>query len=135
MIRRGKKTEDTAFFGHPHGLSTLFFTEMWERFSYYSMHAILLFYLIDSFQKGGLGMDTPIATSIVAIYGALIYMSSVIGGFVSDRLLGAQQTVFLGGVLIALGKLYSSAPTPFCGSLRFYCHHCFRNRFSEAQYL
>lgn len=115
MIRRGKKTEDTAFFGHPHGLSTLFFTEMWERFSYYSMHAILLFYLIDSFQKGGLGMNTPIATSIVAIYGALIYMSSVIGGFVSDRLLGAQRTVFWGGVLIALGNFILVLPLRFVG--------------------
>ena len=87
----GRRPQDTAFFGHPHGLSTLFFTEMWERFSYYSMHAILLFYLIDSFSKGGLGMSTSIATSIVAIYGALIYMSTVIGGFVSDRLLGPRK--------------------------------------------
>lgn len=111
----GRRPQDTAFFGHPHGLSTLFFTEMWERFSYYSMHAILLFYLIDSFSKGGLGMSTSIATSIVAIYGALIYMSTVIGGFVSDRLLGPRKTVFWGGVLIALGNFTLVLPLKFVG--------------------
>ena len=111
----GRHPEDTTFFGHPHGLSTLFFTEMWERFSYYSMHAILLFYLIDSFSKGGLGMNTSIATSIVAIYGALIYMSTVIGGFISDRILGPRRTVFWGGVLIALGNFILVLPLRFVG--------------------
>lgn len=115
MKHHATRTEDTAFFGHPHGLSTLFFTEMWERFSYYSMHAILLFYLIDSAAKGGLGIATPTATSIVAIYGALIYMSSVIGGFVSDRLLGAQRSVFWGGVLIAVGNFILVLPLRFVG--------------------
>lgn len=104
-----------TFFGQPRGLSTLFFTEMWERFSYYSMHAILLFYLIDNARNGGLGMDTPTATSIVAIYGALIYMSSVIGGFVSDRILGAQRSVFWGGVLIAIGNFLLVLPLKFIG--------------------
>lgn len=108
-------SKDTSFFGHPHGLSTLFFTEMWERFSYYSMHAILLFYLIDSFSKGGLGVDTPTATSIVAIYGALIYMSGVVGGFISDRILGSQKTVFWGGVLIAIGNFILVLPLRFVG--------------------
>lgn len=115
MEHHNTRPEDTAFFGHPHGLSTLFFTEMWERFSYYSMHAILLFYLIDSSAKGGLGIDTPTATSIVAIYGALIYMSSVIGGFVSDRLLGAQRSVFWGGVMIAIGNFILVLPLRFVG--------------------
>ena len=84
-----------TFFGHPMGLSTLFFTEMWERFSYYGMRAILLYYMYYSVQDGGLGMDKTTAASVMAIYGSLVFLSSVIGGFVSDRILGSRKTVFL----------------------------------------
>ena len=87
-----------TFFGHPMGLSTLFFTEMWERFSYYGMRAILLYYMYYSVQDGGLGMDKTTAASVMAIYGSLVFLSSVIGGFVSDRILGSRKTVFYGGI-------------------------------------
>ena len=101
---------DNAFFGHPRGLSTLFFTEMWERFSYYGMRAILLFYMYYSVSDGGLGIDKTTAASIMAIYGSLVYLSSVIGGFISDRILGSRRTVFIGGVLIMLGHIALSTP-------------------------
>lgn len=104
------KTQDTAFLGHPRGLSTLFFTEMWERFSYYGMRAILLYYMYYSVANGGLGFDKTTAASIMSIYGSLVYLSSVIGGFVSDRLWGSRKTVFIGGVLIMLGHIVLATP-------------------------
>ncbi|WP_459501062.1 peptide MFS transporter [Bacillus sp. C1] len=101
----------TGFFGHPKGLFTLFFTEFWERFSHYGMRAILLYYMYYSVAKGGLGLDVATATSIMAIYGSLLYMSSVIGGWISDRLLGSSRTVFWGGVLITIGHLILTLPS------------------------
>ncbi len=84
-----EKKSDASFFGQPpRGLSTLFFTEMWERFSYYGMRAILLYYMYFSVSKGGLGFSETTAASIMAIYGSLVYLSSVVGGYVSDRLWG-----------------------------------------------
>ena len=109
------------FFGHPMGLSTLFFTEMWERFSYYGMRAILLYYMYYSVQDGGLGMDKTTAASVMAIYGSLVFLSSVIGGFVSDRILGSRKTVFYGGILIMLGHIALATPFWTSGSLSFYC--------------
>lgn len=99
-----------GFFGHPKGLFTLFFTEFWERFSYYGMRAILLYYMYYSVSKGGLGMDHATAASIMAIYGSLVYMSGIIGGWVADRLLGSSRTVFWGGVLIMIGHLILALP-------------------------
>ena len=105
-----EKNLDTAFFGQPRGLSTLFFTEMWERFSYYGMRAILLFYMYYAVTKGGLGMDQATAASIMAIYGSLVYLSSVVGGWLSDRVWGSRKTVFIGGVLIMFGHIALSLP-------------------------
>ncbi|MDA2380955.1 peptide MFS transporter [Bacillus cereus] len=99
-----------GFFGHPKGLLTLFFTEFWERFSYYGMRAILLYYMYYSISQGGLGIDHATAASIMAIYGSLVYMSGIIGGWISDRLLGSSRTVFWGGVLIMIGHLILSLP-------------------------
>lgn len=73
-------TPRKGFFGHPKGLSTLFLTEFWERFSYYGMKAILVYYLYYSVAKGGFGLDEGVALQIVSIYGTLIYMSGIIGG-------------------------------------------------------
>ncbi|WP_373842047.1 peptide MFS transporter [Limosilactobacillus sp.] len=101
---------DTAFFGQPRGLSTLFFTEMWERFSYYGMRAILLFYMYYAVAKGGLGMSETTAASIMSIYGSLVYLSGVIGGWLSDRVWGPRRTVFIGGVLIMFGHISLSLP-------------------------
>ncbi|ANK59010.1 peptide MFS transporter [Loigolactobacillus backii] len=102
--------KERTFFGQPHGLSTLFFTEFWERFSYYGMRAILLFYMMDKVSNHGLAYSQKTATSVMAIYGSLVYMSSVIGGFVSDRILGSRKTVFWGGVLIMFGHIALSFP-------------------------
>ncbi|PGP40361.1 MFS transporter [Bacillus thuringiensis] len=99
-----------GFFGHPKGLFTLFFTEFWERFSYYGMRAILLYYMYYSISKGGLGMDYATAASIMAIYGSLVYMSGIIGGWIADRLLGSSRTIFWGGVLIMIGHLILALP-------------------------
>ena len=106
----GKRDSDTAFFGQPKGLSTLFFTEMWERFSYYGMRAILLFYMYYAVTKGGLGMDQTTAASIMSIYGSLVYLSTLVGGWLSDRVWGSRKTVFYGGVLIMLGHIVLALP-------------------------
>ncbi|MFD0898428.1 peptide MFS transporter [Loigolactobacillus binensis] len=102
--------EEKTFLGQPRGLMTLFFTEFWERFSYYGMRALLVFYLIDTVKRGGLGFDEATGASIMSIYGSLVYMSSVIGGFIADRLLGSRRTVFWGGVLIMFGHIVLAMP-------------------------
>jgi POT family proton-dependent oligopeptide transporter len=99
-----------GFFGHPRGLFTLFFTEFWERFSYYGMRAILVYYMYYETTKGGLGMDQPTALAIASIYGALVYMSGVIGGWLADRIFGAGNAVFYGGILIMLGHIALTIP-------------------------
>ncbi len=101
---------NTGFFGHPKGLFTLFFTEFWERFSYYGMRAILVLYLYFEVTKGGLGFDQATAMSIVAIYGSMVYLSGIIGGWIADRLLGTSRTVFYGGILIMVGHIVLSLP-------------------------
>ncbi|KJW13164.1 peptide ABC transporter permease [Levilactobacillus spicheri] len=103
-------SQDKSFFGQPRGLSTLFFTEMWERFSYYGMRAILIYYMYYSVTKGGLGFDQGTAASIMSIYGSMVYLSSVLGGYLSDRVWGSRRTVFIGGVLIMFGHIALSLP-------------------------
>ncbi|MBU7218108.1 peptide MFS transporter [Staphylococcus gallinarum] len=105
-----ESTPRTGFFGHPKGLSTLFFTEFWERFSYYGMKAILIYYLYYTVAKGGFGLDEAVALQIVSIYGTLIYMSGVIGGWIADRITGTQYAVFYGGFLIMIGHILLSLP-------------------------
>lgn len=99
-----------GFFGHPKGLSTLFFTEFWERFSYYGMRAILVYYMYYEVSKGGLGMDETTALAIASIYGSLVYMSGIIGGWFADRLLGTSRSVFYGGILIMIGHILLAMP-------------------------
>jgi len=99
-----------GFFGHPKGLFTLFFTEFWERFSYYGMRAILLFYMYYELSEGGLAMDQTTALAIMSIYGSLVYMSGIIGGWLADRLIGTNNAVFYGGVLIMLGHIALAIP-------------------------
>ncbi|WP_460959406.1 peptide MFS transporter [Parasphingorhabdus pacifica] len=98
------------FFGHPRGLSTLFFTEMWERFSYYGMRAILALYLYTAIREGGLGLPEATATSLVAAYGASVYLTGIAGGWLADRLLGARRSVLAGGVLIMCGHISMAIP-------------------------
>ncbi|WP_442596518.1 peptide MFS transporter [Neobacillus sp. D3-1R] len=99
-----------GFFGHPKGLFTLFFTEFWERFSYYGMRAILVFYMYYKVKDGGLGIDETLALSIMSIYGSLVYMSGIIGGWLADRIFGTSKAVFYGGILIMLGHIALAIP-------------------------
>ncbi|HKE82384.1 MAG TPA: peptide MFS transporter [Vicinamibacterales bacterium] len=94
---------DTAFFGHPRGLSTLFFTEMWERFSYYGMRAFLILYMVAPAASGGLGFADADAASIYGTYTGSAWGASILGGFVADRVLGQYRSVLIGGIIIALG--------------------------------
>jgi len=102
---------DRAFFGHPRGLSTLFFTEMWERFSYYGMRALLILFMTAPVAAGGLGFDTAKAGPIYALYVSSVYLLSVPGGWFADRVLGLRRTVFVGGVIIMLGHICLAVPS------------------------
>lgn len=99
-----------GFFGHPKGLFTLFFTEFWERFSYYGMRAILIYYMYYEVSKGGLGIEESTALAIMSIYGSLVYMSGVIGGWLADRVFGTSRALFYGGILIMIGHIVLSLP-------------------------
>ena len=96
---------------HPKGLGPLFFTEMWERFSYYGMRALLLLYMTAPASAGGLGLSLPLAGSIYAFYTFFVYALSIPGGWVADRFLGYRKAVLIGGILIALGE-FSLASGP-----------------------
>jgi proton-dependent oligopeptide transporter, POT family len=96
---------DRRFFGHPLGLSTLFFTEMWERFSYYGIRPLLVLFMIAALADGGFGFDRTTASSIVGIYASGVYLASLPGGWIADRWLGLRRAIWYGGVFIALGHL------------------------------
>jgi POT family proton-dependent oligopeptide transporter len=89
--------------GHPSGLTTLFFTELWERFSYYGMRAILVLYMVAPAAQGGLGFDTKQAASIYGTYTMSVYLTALPGGLIADKWLGARLAVLLGGIVIACG--------------------------------
>jgi POT family proton-dependent oligopeptide transporter len=95
--------QDRSFFGHPSGLSTLFFTEMWERFSYYGMRAFLILYMVTPVADGGLGFSDPDAASIYGTYTGSVWGAAILGGIVADRFLGQYRSVLIGGIIIALG--------------------------------
>ena len=102
----GEKT----FFGHPRGMATLFMTEMWERFSWYGMRALLVLYLYSAVSKGGLGIDHTTAVAIYGVYNAVVYMVAMPGGWVADRLWGARKSVLVGGIVIAAGHFTLAIP-------------------------
>jgi POT family proton-dependent oligopeptide transporter len=91
------------WFGHPRGLATCFFTEMWERFSYYGMRALLMLYMVGSTQKPGLGFSTDKSAHIYGLYTMLVYLMGVPGGWVADKYLGHYRAVLVGGIIIACG--------------------------------
>jgi len=105
-----KSVPQNGFVGHPKGLFTLFFTEFWERFSYYGMRAILIFFMYYELHEGGLGLDRGTANSIMAVYGSMVYMSGIIGGWIADRILGTRRTIFYGGVFIMFGHFLLALP-------------------------
>jgi POT family proton-dependent oligopeptide transporter len=104
MAIHEQDTQRTVF-GHPIGLTNLFGVELWERFSFYGMLTILGYYLYYSVTDGGLGLAQSTATGIVGAYGGLVYLSTVLGGWVADRLLGMERTVFYGGVVVMAGHI------------------------------
>jgi proton-dependent oligopeptide transporter, POT family len=104
-----RTAEQPTLFGHPTGLFTLFFAEMWERFSYYGMRALLVFYMI----KGFLGYGDKEAYAVYGAYTALVYMTPYIGGMLADRVLGQRKAVVLGGLLMAAGHLLMTIETSF----------------------
>lgn len=99
----GAAPHERTFLGHPRGLATLFATEMWERFSYYGMRALLILYMTADATKGGLQFDVPTAGQIYGMYTAMVYMTGLPGGWIADRFLGQRKAVLIGGILIALG--------------------------------
>ena len=99
-----------TFFGHPFGLTTIFFTEMWELFSYFSMRAILLYLLVDTVANNVLGLEQSLGESLVQVYSASIFLIAVLGGWVSDRLWGPRRSTLYGAIIIALGHACLSLP-------------------------
>jgi POT family proton-dependent oligopeptide transporter len=100
-----------TFFGHPKGLQTLFFTEMWERFSYYGMRAFLVVYISTEVAKGGLGESKEVAGIFYGLYTSLIYLMSLPGGWIADRFLGQRKAVLLGGIIIMFGHIALAIPS------------------------
>ena len=115
---------DRGFFGHPRGLSTLFFTEMWERFSYYGMRAILTLYMTKTLAEGGLGFDEKYASLIYATCVSSVWYLPLIGGWLADKIFGARRAVLIGGIVIACGH-YSMAintqPNFYAGLILIAC--------------
>ncbi|MGD9842908.1 MAG: peptide MFS transporter [Steroidobacteraceae bacterium] len=99
-----------TWFGHPRGLATLYFTEMWERFSYYGMRAILVLAMVAAVDQGGMGLNDRSATAIYGLYTASVYMFTLAGGWVADRLLGQRAAVWYGGILISCGHFTMALP-------------------------
>ena len=93
-----------TFFGHPRGLATLFLTEMWERFTYYGMRAVLILFLVAHVSSGGFGLDDRTAVAIYGLYTASVYLAGLPGGWIADRLIGAQRAVLWGGAAISVGN-------------------------------
>src|SRR5882724_4340279 len=102
---------DCSFFGHPRGLATLFFTEMWERFSYYGMRAILLLFMTSSIAKGGLGFADSKAGAVYGVYTSMVYLMCLGGGWIADLFIGQRRAVLYGGILIAAGEFALFIPT------------------------
>lgn len=100
-----------SWFGHPSGLSTLFFTELWERFSYYGMRGLLVLFMVDAVEKGGMGLNDRTASSIYGLYTAFVYLAALPGGWIADRLIGAQRAVWIGGLIIAAGHFTLAIPS------------------------
>jgi POT family proton-dependent oligopeptide transporter len=102
---------DTRFFGHPRGLATLFFTEMWERYSFYGTRALLMLYMTHAVATGGLGLSDMKAGAIYGFYTATVYLLSLPGGWIADRIIGQRKAVLYGGMLIAAGDFCLAAPS------------------------
>ncbi len=109
-MANGANNDKGTFFGHPKGLSTLFFTEMWERFSYYGMRALLIIFMTAPVVDGGFGFDDRISGAIYGLYTMGVYLLALPGGWVADRLFGLKKSVWYGGIIIALGHFTMGLP-------------------------
>jgi POT family proton-dependent oligopeptide transporter len=115
-----QQAKSATFFGQPRSLGTLFFTEMWERFTYYGMRAVLILFLVAPVAGGGLGFDDKTASAIYGLYISATYVFSLLGGWIADRLIGARRAVMAGAVLILIGNAMLTigrAEVFFCGLL------------------
>ena len=115
--------DESGFFGQPRGLTTLFLTEMWERFSYYGLRPLLVLFMAAALVDGGFGFSREQASAIVGIYGFSVYLASLPGGWVADRLLGLRRAIFIGACLITAGHLcigLSGLGGPESGKLPFF---------------
>ncbi len=97
--------DDTALLGHPRGLGLLFVTEMWERFSYYGMRALLVLYLVNAQQWA-----TAHAATLYGTYTMLVYLTPLIGGYLADRFIGTRRSLVIGGIIISLGHFSLAFP-------------------------
>ncbi|MBC8086357.1 MAG: MFS transporter, partial [Phycisphaerae bacterium] len=100
----------TGFFGHPAGLRTLFFVELWERFSYYGMRALLILFMTAPIVSGGLGMPASEAGPIYGMYTAMAYLTCLPGGWIADRIIGQRRAVLWGGIIIMIGHIILAIP-------------------------
>ena len=104
------KSSDTYFLGHPKGLVTLFLTEMWERMSFYGMRGLLVLFMTREITDGGMDLSAPEAMAIYGVYGASVYFLCVPGGWIADKIFGAQRTVLFGAIIITLGHYVLAIP-------------------------
>ncbi|WP_434445301.1 peptide MFS transporter [Lentzea sp. E54] len=121
MATSTRDRSNTGFFGHPRGLANLFGVEMWERFSFYGMQGILTIYLYYSAAEGGLGLTETTATSIVGAYGGLVYLSTIVGAWIADRVLGSERTLFYSAVLIMAGHISLAVVPGLAGVALGFC--------------
>jgi POT family proton-dependent oligopeptide transporter len=110
MALTSQQINDTKFFGHPAGLTTLFFTEMWERMSYYGMRALLVLFMTATLQEGGLALTVLSASAIYGLYTGSVYFMGLPGGWIADRLIGGQKAIFYGAIIIMLGHIVLAIP-------------------------
>ncbi|MFC0444321.1 peptide MFS transporter [Pseudidiomarina halophila] len=111
MEPKNIQQQDNGFFGQPAGLQTLFFTEMWERMSYYGMRALLVLFMTAAIQEGGLGMTVAVATAIYGLYTGAVYFMGLPGGWIADRLIGGQRATWYGGIVIMCGHIVLAIPS------------------------
>jgi proton-dependent oligopeptide transporter, POT family len=111
LVNAPPQHSDTSFFGHPRGLATLFFTEMWERYSYYGTRALLILYMTAGLQTGGLNFSVMKSGAIYGFYTAMVYLLSLPGGWVADRIIGQRRAVLYGGILISAGNFCLASPS------------------------
>ncbi|NYF98645.1 peptide MFS transporter [Janibacter cremeus] len=99
------REEDRSFLGQPRMLANLFSVELWERFSFYGMQGILLYYMYFSVADGGLGIDQAVATGLVGAYGGAVYLSTILGAWLADRVLGSERVLFYSAIMIMCGHI------------------------------